>query len=39
LLGEGTPLAPKIGRDVLLELVAHRAFESGLVQLEYRTRR
>jgi dihydrofolate reductase len=36
LLGEGTPLAPRIGRDVQLELVGHRAFESGLVQLEYR---
>lgn len=36
LLGEGTPLAPKIGRDVPLDLVENRAFESGLVQLKYR---
>jgi dihydrofolate reductase len=36
LLGEGTPLAPQLGRDVHLELVGHRAFASGLVQLEYR---
>lgn len=35
LLGEGTTLAPKLGRDVSLRLVAHRAFESGLVQLTY----
>ncbi|NUP11082.1 MAG: dihydrofolate reductase [Polyangiaceae bacterium] len=35
LLGEGTALAPKIGADVHLELVEHRAFESGLVQLKY----
>lgn len=38
LLGEGTPLAPGIGRDVALELISHRAFESGLVQLVYRVR-
>ncbi|HVJ91339.1 MAG TPA: dihydrofolate reductase family protein [Labilithrix sp.] len=38
LLGEGTPLAPKIGHDVLLELVEHRAFDSGLVQLKYRVK-
>jgi dihydrofolate reductase len=36
LLGDGAPLAPKIGADVRLELVEHRAFESGLVQLTYR---
>lgn len=35
LLGEGTPLAPKLGRDVPLQLVGHRAFPSGLVQLDY----
>jgi dihydrofolate reductase len=35
VLGEGTPLAPKLGRDVVLELKEHRAFESGLVQLKY----
>lgn len=38
LLGEGTALAPRIGHDVLLELVEHRAFESGLVQLKYRVK-
>lgn len=38
LLGEGTPLTPKIGRDVGLELVAHRGFDSGLVQLTYRVK-
>lgn len=38
LLGEGTPLAPAIGRDVRLELTGHQAFESGLVQLRYRVR-
>ena len=38
LLGDGTPLAPKIGRDVPLELIEHRAFTSGLVQLRYRVR-
>ena len=36
LLGEGTPIAPKIGHDVRLRLEEHRAFESGLVQLSYR---
>lgn len=36
VLGEGTPLAPSIGRDVCLELTSHQAFESGLVQLRYR---
>lgn len=36
LLGEGVPLFGKTGRDVRLELVKTRAFESGLVQLEYR---
>jgi dihydrofolate reductase len=36
LLGEGTPLAPKIGQDVRLQLTEHRAFEGGLVQLTYR---
>lgn len=36
LLGEGTPLTPKLGADVRLELASHRAFESGLVQLNYR---
>lgn len=35
LLGDGTPLAPGLGRDVPLRLVQHRAFDSGLVQLEY----
>lgn len=39
VLGEGTPLAPKLGADVGLELVEHRAFESGLVQLKYRVKR
>jgi dihydrofolate reductase len=38
LLGDGTPLAPKIGHEVLLELVEHTAFESGLVQLKYRVK-
>jgi dihydrofolate reductase len=37
VLGEGTPLAPRIGRDVPLQLVEHHAFESGLVQLRYIT--
>jgi dihydrofolate reductase len=36
LLGEGTALAPHIGRDVPLQVVEHRAFESGLVQIKYR---
>jgi dihydrofolate reductase len=35
LLGEGTALAPKVGKDISLELTAHRAFASGLVQLTY----
>jgi dihydrofolate reductase len=39
LLGEGTALAPKIGRDVMLALAEHRAFESGLVQLRYHVKR
>lgn len=39
VLGEGTPLAPKIGADVKLDLVEHKAFESGLVQLKYRVKR
>lgn len=38
LLGEGTPLAPKIGHDVPLRLSEHRVFDSGLVQLTYRVR-
>jgi hypothetical protein len=36
LLGEGTPLAPRIGHDVRLPLAEHRAFDSGLMQLTYR---
>lgn len=36
LLGQGRPLAPSLGQDVMLELVGHEAFESGLVQLVYR---
>lgn len=39
LLGEGRALAPEIGRDVPLELLEQRAFESGLVQLRYRVKR
>lgn len=39
LLGEGTALAPSLGGDVRLELTGQRAFESGLVQLEYRVKR
>jgi dihydrofolate reductase len=35
LLGAGVPLLGKLARDVRLELVASRSFESGLVQLEY----
>jgi dihydrofolate reductase len=35
LLGEGVPLFGKPGDDIGLELRASRAFESGLVQLEY----
>lgn len=38
LLGTGTPLAPEIGHDVILDLTQHRAFESGLVQLTYQVR-
>ena len=36
LLGEGIPLFGATGRDVPLDLVESRSFESGLVQLEYR---
>jgi dihydrofolate reductase len=36
LLGEGLRLTHDLGGDVGLELVQTRAFESGLVQLEYR---
>jgi len=36
LLGEGIRLFGKTGRDVPLTLVRSKAFESGLVQLEYR---
>jgi dihydrofolate reductase len=36
LLGEGIRLFGNTGRDVPLKLVANRAFQSGLVQLEYR---
>jgi dihydrofolate reductase len=39
LLGEGARLFGGTGRDVRLDLVSSRAFESGLVQLEYRLRR
>lgn len=39
VLGEGTPLAPNVGRDISLQLVHHQAFESGLVQLRYRVAR
>jgi dihydrofolate reductase len=35
LLGDGTPLAPALGRDVALRLIAQKTFDSGLVQLEY----
>ena len=35
LLGKGTPLAPEVSHDVILELAQHRVFESGLVQLKY----
>jgi dihydrofolate reductase len=35
LLGEGTPLFGKVGRDVRLRFLASRSFESGLAQLEY----
>ena len=36
LLGAGVPLFGDIGGDVRLDLVESRAFESGLVQIEYR---
>jgi dihydrofolate reductase len=36
LLGEGLRLTRDLGRDIGLELVQTRAFESGLVQLQYR---
>jgi dihydrofolate reductase len=36
LLGEGVRLFGPTGRDLPLELVASRAFASGLVQVEYR---
>lgn len=36
LLGDGVPLAPHVGHDVRLDLREHRAYESGLVQLNYR---
>jgi dihydrofolate reductase len=36
LLGDGARLFGKTGRDVPLELVASRGFDSGLVQLQYR---
>jgi dihydrofolate reductase len=36
LVGEGIPLFGKTGRDTRLDLVESRAFESGLVQVEYR---
>ena len=36
LLGDGVRLFGTTGRDVRLKLSASRAFESGLVQLEYR---
>ena len=36
LLGEGVRLFGKTGRDLPLKLAASRAFDSGLVQLEYR---
>jgi len=36
LIGEGVRLFGPSGRDVPLRLVSSRAFESGLVQLEYR---
>lgn len=38
LLGAGTPLAPSLGADTRLDLIEHRAYESGLVQLQYRVR-
>ncbi|MCA9586418.1 MAG: dihydrofolate reductase [Myxococcales bacterium] len=36
VLGDGLRLTRRIGRDVRLELVQHRAFDSGLVRLTYR---
>jgi dihydrofolate reductase len=39
LLGDGVRLTQTLGLDVRLQLVASRAFESGLVQLEYRVGR
>jgi dihydrofolate reductase len=36
LLGDGVRLFGPLGRDLPLALVSSRAFESGLVQLEYR---
>jgi dihydrofolate reductase len=36
LLGEGVRLFGRTGRDLPLKFVASRAFESGLVKLEYR---
>lgn len=39
LLGDGSPLAPKIGADVRLTLAEHRVFDSGLVQLTYRVQK
>jgi dihydrofolate reductase len=36
LLGEGVRLFGETGRDLPLQLVGSRAFDSGLVQLEYR---
>jgi dihydrofolate reductase len=38
LLGEGIPLFGRLGRDVRLDLVSSRSFQSGLVQIEYRVR-
>ena len=37
VLGEGVPLFGKTGRDLRLELVDTRRFDSGLVQVEYRS--
>jgi dihydrofolate reductase len=36
LLGEGVPLFGKTGPDLPLTLVSSRAYDSGLMQLEYR---
>lgn len=38
LIGAGIPLFGVLGRDILLEHVATRTYESGLVQTEYRVR-